>query len=63
MPVVGISSLGMDHEVLLGNTLESIAWNKAGIMKKDCKAFTVPQPDSALKVLKERSLEKNVLNK
>lgn len=50
----------MDHEALLGDTLESIAWNKAGIMKEKCQAFTVSQPDSALDVLKKRSVEKNV---
>ncbi|CAF1248669.1 unnamed protein product, partial [Didymodactylos carnosus] len=33
-PVVcGITSLGFDHEKLLGNTIEEIAWNKAGIFK------------------------------
>jgi hypothetical protein len=29
----GISSLGLDHCSLLGNTLEEIAWQKAGIIK------------------------------
>ncbi len=33
-PVVcGITSLGIDHTALLGNTVEEIAWHKAGIMK------------------------------
>lgn len=30
----GISALGIDHTVMLGNTIEEIAWNKAGIFKK-----------------------------
>ena len=33
-PVVcGISSLGLDHMSLLGDTIEKIAWHKAGILK------------------------------
>ncbi|XP_072385699.1 folylpolyglutamate synthase, mitochondrial-like isoform X1 [Diabrotica undecimpunctata] len=57
--VVGITPLDFDHMALLGNTLESIAWNKAGIMKAGCSAFTVKQPSNALKVFEERSVEKN----
>lgn len=45
---------------LLGNTIESIAWNKAGIMKEGSKVFTVPQTEAAMKVLQERSIEKKV---
>ena len=29
----GVTSLGMDHLSTLGGTLESIAWQKAGIFK------------------------------
>ena len=29
----GVTSLGMDHVITLGGTLESIAWQKAGIFK------------------------------
>ena len=33
-PVVcGVTSLGLDHISLLGNTLSEIAWSKAGIFK------------------------------
>lgn len=61
VPVVGITSLGLDHTNLLGNTIESIAWNKAGIMKQGSKVFTVPQTEPSMKVLRERSVEKKVL--
>lgn len=60
MPVAGITSLGYDHTFLLGNTIEEIAWQKGGIMKKDSKVFTVPQDINALQVLKNRSIERNV---
>lgn len=33
-PVVcGISSLGIDHTSILGDTMEKIAWQKGGIFK------------------------------
>lgn len=35
--VVGITSLGLEHQSMLGNTLEEIAWNKVGIMKANCR--------------------------
>lgn len=51
----GITSLGIDHTPILGDTIEEIAWHKAGIMKADARAFSAPQPRSALKVLHERA--------
>lgn len=56
----GISALGIDHTIMLGNTIEEIAWNKSGIFKKNAYCFSVPQPESALKVIEERAIEKNV---
>lgn len=58
--MVGITSIGMDHMNLLGNTIEAIAWNKAGIMKEGSKVFTVPQIESVMEVLKARAVEKKV---
>lgn len=37
--VTGISALGIDHTAMLGNTIESIAWNKTGIFKPGSPAF------------------------
>ncbi|XP_019492373.1 PREDICTED: folylpolyglutamate synthase, mitochondrial isoform X3 [Hipposideros armiger] len=55
-PVVcGVSSLGIDHTSLLGDTVEEIAWQKGGIFKHGVPAFTVPQLDGPLAVLKERA--------
>lgn len=56
--VVGITPLDMDHMSLLGDTLESIAWHKAGIMKEGCTALTVQQLPNILNIFKERSVEK-----
>lgn len=53
----GVTSLGMDHLSTLGGTLESIAWQKAGIFKPGVPAFTVPQQESALAVVADRARE------
>lgn len=55
-PVVcGVSSLGIDHTSLLGDTVEKIAWQKGGIFKPGVPAFTVVQPDGSLAVLRDRA--------
>ncbi|XP_041374037.1 folylpolyglutamate synthase, mitochondrial-like [Gigantopelta aegis] len=57
-PVVcGVTSLGLDHVDKLGDTIEKIAWHKAGIFKKGVPALTVSQPPEADAVLLERSQE------
>lgn len=56
--VVGITSLGLDHISLLGDTVEKIAAHKAGIMKLGVPAYTVPeQPGDSLQVLVDKALE------
>jgi len=47
----------------LGNTIEQIAWQKAGIFKKGVPAVTVPQVPEAMRVLFERAEEKHVTRK
>ncbi|EEP77907.1 hypothetical protein UREG_02756 [Uncinocarpus reesii 1704] len=58
--VTGITSLGIDHVELLGNSIEQIAWHKAGIMKPGSIAYTAPQPESALEVIRKRGKERGV---
>ena len=58
--VTGITSLGIDHVSMLGDTIDKIAWHKAGIMKKGAKTFTAPQLEDAMAVLEERATEKEV---
>ncbi|KAK7339851.1 hypothetical protein VNO77_20537 [Canavalia gladiata] len=55
--VCGITSLGMDHTEILGDTLGQIAGHKAGILKPKVPAFTVPQPPEAMDVILERAKE------
>jgi len=58
---VGITSLGMDHIDVLGNTIEQIAWHKGGIMKHGSPAFTVEQDYSVtVDVLDKRAAEKGI---
>lgn len=54
----GVTSLGIDHTAMLGETIESIAWHKAGIFKEGVPAFTASQAPSALKLLHERAEER-----
>ncbi|PNS21792.1 hypothetical protein CAC42_390 [Sphaceloma murrayae] len=57
--VTAVTSLGIDHTAMLGDTIDSIAWHKAGIFKSSVPAFSAPQPDSAVRVLKDRAVERN----
>ncbi|KAI0895727.1 FolC bifunctional protein [Annulohypoxylon nitens] len=56
----GISTLGIDHVFALGNTIDKIAWHKAGIMKKGSAAFTIEQVPEAAQVLQDRAKEKGM---
>jgi folylpolyglutamate synthase len=58
--VTAVTSLGIDHTAMLGSTLPEIAWHKAGIFKKGSVAFTAPQKEEALTVLRERAAERGV---
>ncbi|KAK4580811.1 hypothetical protein RGQ29_024455 [Quercus rubra] len=56
----GITSLGLDHTEILGDTLGKIASHKAGIFKPQIPSFTVPQLSEAMDVLLERAHELKV---
>ncbi|KAK6349247.1 Folylpolyglutamate synthetase [Orbilia blumenaviensis] len=58
--VTGITRLGIDHVGLLGHTLGSIAWHKAGIFKTGSKGMSVPQEEEAMKTINERVEEKKI---
>jgi dihydrofolate synthase/folylpolyglutamate synthase len=54
MPVVSvITSLSYDHTHLLGDSLASIAREKAGIIKPGVPVVSAPQPSEALTVLEQ----------
>lgn len=58
--VVGITSLGIDHVGVLGDTIEEIAWHKAGVFKKGVPALVVPQAEEAMEVIRKRAEEREV---
>jgi dihydrofolate synthase/folylpolyglutamate synthase len=51
--VCGITSLGLDHVEILGNTLEKIALEKAGIIKPGVPIVCAPQQPEALAVVRK----------
>ncbi|RSL62718.1 hypothetical protein CEP53_004671 [Fusarium sp. AF-6] len=57
---VAITTLGIDHVQTLGETIDLIAWHKAGILNKGCPAFTTEQGTEAMQVLDQRAEEKGV---
>jgi dihydrofolate synthase/folylpolyglutamate synthase len=46
-----ITSIGFDHKEQLGNSLASIAFNKAGIIKKNCPVLCAQVPKEAKEVI------------
>jgi dihydrofolate synthase/folylpolyglutamate synthase len=51
--VVGITSISYDHLAQLGTTLESIAREKAGIIKKGVPVICAPQPPVVREVIRK----------
>ncbi|ORX51711.1 FolC bifunctional protein [Hesseltinella vesiculosa] len=59
-PVVcGITSLGLDHVSVLGDTIDQIAWHKAGIIKEGRPVVCFEQVPEAMEVVKQRAAEKH----
>jgi len=54
--VVGMTSISIDHQNLLGNTIDSIAREKAGVIKKGIPVVSVPQEPAVMKELKKAAL-------
>jgi len=54
-----ITSIDYDHMNILGNTLGEIAYEKAGIIKKNGIAVVYPQRDEALSVIKKVCGDRN----
>lgn len=54
-----ITTISMDHTNILGNTIEEIAKNKAGIIKENVPVFIYPQDKQALDIIIKEAREKN----
>lgn len=59
---VGITSLGLEHTAILGDTLTEIAWQKSGIIKENSDVFSVAQPNECMASIRKRCAERNVRN-
>lgn len=54
-----ITSIGRDHMKFLGNTVEEIAGQKAGIIKNECYVICMKQQNSVMKVVEQEARRKN----
>lgn len=55
--LASITSIGMDHTVMLGNTVEQVAWEKCGIMRKDVPTVCHSQNENAMGVIRNCACE------
>jgi folylpolyglutamate synthase len=61
--VTAVTPIAKDHVRLLGPTIQSIAWHKAGIFKSGSLAFSALQEQAVATVLQQRAVEKGVVLK
>jgi dihydrofolate synthase/folylpolyglutamate synthase len=54
----GLTRIGLDHTAELGDTIEEIAREKAGIIKPGVSVISAPQEPSVLEVFQEVALER-----
>jgi dihydrofolate synthase/folylpolyglutamate synthase len=54
--VATITQIGLDHTEYLGNTIEAIATEKAGIIKENCRVVSSAGDPSAMNVIREQAL-------
>lgn len=52
-----ITSIGLDHTNILGDTYEKIAFEKAGIIKREVPILTAVKQEEAFKVIKDTAVE------
>ena len=57
--VCGITSISLDHSDILGDTIEKITIEKAGIIKNNTPIFTFEQKENIIEIIKMKSDEKN----
>ena len=54
----GITRIGLDHTLELGDTITRIAWEKAGIIKPGLSVVSAPQAPEVVEVLEAACLER-----
>ena len=53
--VCGITSISLDHSDILGDTIEKIAKQKAGIIKRDTPIYIFEQNENIIDIIKKKS--------
>lgn len=59
--VAVITSVGMDHMQFLGDTVEKIAGQKAGIIKNECYVICMKQDEAVMQVVDQATNEKQAM--
>ncbi|GAB7342166.1 hypothetical protein MBLNU457_g0424t2 [Dothideomycetes sp. NU457] len=59
--VTGITSIGMDHQNFLGDTIQKIATQKAGILKRGVPAVVAADNDLALETITQQAKKVGVI--
>ncbi len=54
-----ITNIGMDHTIFLGNTIEKIAWEKAGIIKKNSTVIIGESQERTIPVFAKKAKEQD----
>ncbi|KKQ27152.1 MAG: FolC bifunctional protein [Candidatus Magasanikbacteria bacterium GW2011_GWC2_37_14] len=58
--VAVITNIGLDHTEILGKTKTKIAYEKAGIIKRNCKMFTTEKNKNILNIIKAECKKRQV---
>ena len=57
--LIRITSLSLDHSDILGDTIEKISKEKAGIIKKDTPIYIFEQNENIIEIIKKKSAKVN----
>ena len=52
-----ITSVSLEHTQILGDTIEKIAFEKAGIIKGNCRVFTGKLPEKAEAIIRQKCMD------
>lgn len=59
--VTAITSLGIDHQSILGDAIEKITWHKTGVFKEGSDAVYIQQnEDACMDIIEDRAAERKV---
>lgn len=56
-----LTPISIDHTAVLGDTIEQIAWHKAGIIRRGAAAFSADQLPAARAIIEQEATEQHVV--